>query len=152
MLKSLRSIAFLAFILGLCIGAIPARAQLGNSGSIEGVVKDETGGVVAGAKIEISNPVTGYRRETVTGSDGSFRFTNVPFNPYHLVVTADGFASHSQDADVRSTVPLTVQIGLKVGSAATTSITVEGNGGDLVEKDPSFHTDVDTSLTERLPL
>src|SRR5258708_15721899 len=152
MLKSFRGFAILALVLSLWIGAIPAGAQLGNSGSIEGVVKDATGGAIASAKIEISNPVTGYRRETVTGSDGSFRFTNVPFNPYHLVVTADGFASYTQDADVRSTVPTAMQISLKVGSAAATSITVEGNGGDLVEKDPSFHTDVDTSLTERLPL
>src|SRR5713101_529878 len=152
MLKSLRSIAFLAFILSLCFGAIPARAQLGNSGSIEGVVKDETGGVVAGAKVEISNPVTGYRRETVTGSDGSFRFANVPFNPYHMVASAAGFSSYTQDVDVRSTVPTTAQVSLRVGSAAATSITVQAEGADLVEKDPTFHTDVDTSLTERLPL
>src|SRR6266853_2525928 len=152
MLKSLRSMAFLTFILSLCCGAIPARAQLGNSGSIEGVVKDETGGVVAGAKVEISNPVTGYRRETVTGSDGSFRFANVPFNPYHMVVSAAGFSSYTQDADVRSTVPTTAQVSLRVGSAATTSITVQAEGADLVEKDPTFHTDVDTSLTERQPL
>src|ERR1700693_3368247 len=152
MLKSLRSIAFLAFILSLCFGAIPARAQLGNSGSIEGVVKDETGGVVAGAKVEISNPVTGYRRETVTGSDGSFRFANVPFNPYHMVVSTAGFSSYTQDVDVRSTVPTTAQVSLRVGSAAATSITVQAEGADLIEKDPTFHTDVDTSLTERKPL
>ncbi len=152
MLKSLRSIAFLTFVISLGCGAIPARAQLGNSGSIEGVVKDETGGVVAGARVEISNPVTGYRRETVTGSDGSFRFANVPFNPYHMVVSAAGFSSYTQDADVRSTVPTTAQVSLRVGSAATTSITVQAEGADLVEKDPTFHTDVDTSLTERLPL
>jgi len=152
MLKSSRSIARLVFVLSLCFSAIPARAQLGNSGSIEGVVKDETGGVVTGAKVEISNPVTGFGREAVTGSDGSFRFTNVPFNPYHMVVTAAGFSSYTQDVEVRSTVPTPAQVSLKVGSAAATSITVQAEGGDLVEKDPSFHTDVDTSLTERLPL
>jgi hypothetical protein len=31
-------------------------------------------------------------------------------------------------------------------------VTVEAKAEDLVEKDPSFHTDVDTSLTDRLPL
>ena len=50
MLKSLRSIAFLAFILSLCFAAIPASAQLGNSGSIEGLVKDESGGWLLGQK------------------------------------------------------------------------------------------------------
>jgi len=49
MLKSFRGFAILAFVLSLWIGAIPARAQLGNSGSIEGVVKDSTGGVIVGA-------------------------------------------------------------------------------------------------------
>jgi len=74
MLKSSRStvsFAFLtaAFVLSLCFGAMPASAQLGNSGSIEGVVKDASGGVLAGAKVEISNPVSGFHRETTTGGD-----------------------------------------------------------------------------------
>ena len=141
------------FVLGLMLffAAGPAKAQLGNSGSIDGVVKDPSGGVVVGANVEISFPVTGYQRQTATGNDGSFHFSNVPFNPYHLSVTAAGFASYSQDVDVRSSVPTSLQIGLKIG-AATETVKVEANGGDLVEKDPSFHTDVDTALTDRLPL
>jgi hypothetical protein len=156
MLKSLRSIAPLAilstaFLLCLCFGAIPARAQLGNSGSIEGVVKDASGGVLAGAKVEISNPVSGFHREATTGSDGVFRFTNVPFNPYHLVASAPQFESYTQDVDVRSTVPTTVQVSLKVGTTST-SITVEANGGDLIETEATPHTDVDRGLFEKLPL
>lgn len=146
-----RRLSFFVLSLGLLICASSSQAQLGNSGSIDGVVKDPSGGVVVGAKVEISFPVTGYQRETTTGSDGSFHFSNVPFNPYHLTVAATGFTAYSQDVDVRSTVPVTAQISLKIGVAAT-SITVEANGGDLVEKDPSFHTDVDTSLIDRLPL
>src|SRR5216684_649775 len=151
MLKSLRSIAFLALILSLCFAAIPASAQLGNSGSVVGVVKDESGGVVAGAKVEVANPVSGFKRELVTDSDGNFRLTNVPFNPYHMNVIMAGFEQYSQDMDVRSTVPTTLQITLKVGQSAT-SITVEASGGDLVETESTFHTDVDRGLFERLPL
>jgi hypothetical protein len=137
--------------IGLLFAAAPGWAQLGNSGSIEGVVKDPSGAAIVGAVVEISYPVSGFHREATTGSDGSFRFTNVPFNPYHLTVTAAGFEAYTQDVDVRSSVPTAVQISLKI-SAATTSITVQANGADLVENEPSFHTDVDTSLTERLPL
>src|SRR6202049_3952985 len=151
MLKRLSTTVVFVLGLVLFLAAGPANAQLGNAGSIEGVVRDSSGGVVAGAKVEISFPVTGYQRETTTGSDGTFRFTNVPFNPYHLTVTAEKFAAYSQDVDVRSTVPTSLQIGLKIGTEVT-SVTVEANAGDLVEKDPSFHTDVDTSLTDRLPL
>jgi hypothetical protein len=151
MLKRLSTCVILVLGLFLCLAAGPTKAQLGNSGSIEGVVKDPSGGVVANAIVELTNVVSGYTRQTNTGGDGSFRFTNVPFNPYHLVVTAAGFAPYTQDVDVRSTVPTNLLISVKIGSAAT-SVTVEANGGDLVEKDPSFHTDVDTALTDRLPL
>src|SRR5450755_4556867 len=131
--------------------AMPAFAQLGNSGSIEGVVKDPSGSSVAGATVEISYPISGFHREATTAMDGSFRFTNVPFNPYHLVVSASGFASLTQDVEVRSTVPITVQIALKLG-AANTSVVVEANGGDLVENESTFHTDVDQGIIGRLPL
>jgi hypothetical protein len=142
---------FLLLVFSFLFSAIPGRAQLGNSGSIEGVVKDASGGVIAGAKVEVANAVSHFTRETVTGSDGSFRFTNVPFNPYHMVVSAAGFASFTQDADVRSTVPTTLQISLKVG-AASTSITVEASGSDLIENDSTFHTDIDRGLFDKLPL
>jgi hypothetical protein len=149
MVKRWGSYSILALV--LLFSAVPGRGQLGNSGSIEGRVKDSSGGVVAGAKVEITFPVTGYQRQTTTEGDGTFRFANVPFNPYHLVVTTTGFDQYTQDVEVRSTVPTSVEIALKVG-AASTSITVQSNGADLIENDPSFHTDVDTSLTDRLPL
>jgi hypothetical protein len=141
------------FVLGLALllAASPASAQTGNSGSIDGIVKDPSGGAVAGATVEISYAVSGYQRQTTTGSDGAFRFTNVPFNTYHMVVMMNGFAAYTQDIDVRSGVPVSVQIGLKLGTAST-SITVEANGGDLVENESTFHTDVDRNLFDRLPL
>ena len=125
--------------------------QLGNAGSIEGTVKDPSGGSISNATVELTYVVTGFTRATTTDSDGAFRFTNIPFNPYHMTVSATGFAPLAQDVEVRSSVPTKVEISLKVGTAST-SITVEAQGGDLVEKDPSFHTDVDTALTDRLPL
>src|SRR5579864_7322979 len=139
----------LAFVLFLIVA--PAKAQLGNSGSIEGVVKDPSGAVVAGAKVEINYPVTGFHRDVTTANDGVFRFTNIPFNPYHLSVTAPGFAAYSQDVDVRSTVPMSLQVGLKLGTAEMT-VNVEAKGEDLVEKDPTFHTDIDQAITDRLPI
>ena len=67
--------------------AISSWAQ--SSGTITGVVKDATGGVCTNASVEISDLVSGYHRETTTGIAGDFRFTNLPFNTYHLVVKAD---------------------------------------------------------------
>ena len=146
-----RSVGFLPVAFLVLLAAPAGRAQLGNSGSIEGVVQDPSGGAVADATVEISYPVSRYSRAVSSGPDGGFRFSNVPFNPYHLVVTAPGFAPFTQDVEVRSGVPVNVQVHLKLG-AASTSITVEASGADLVENDATFHTDVDRALFDKLPL
>jgi hypothetical protein len=150
MLKRLGRYSILALV--FLFSAVSGWGQGGSSGSIEGVVKDSSGGVVANAKVEISYAVSGYTRTTTTGSDGSFRFTNVPFNTYHTVVSAAGFESYTLDVDVRSAVPANVAVSLKVGSAGTTTVTVEANGGDLVENESTFHTDVDRNLFKDVPL
>jgi Carboxypeptidase regulatory-like domain/TonB-dependent Receptor Plug Domain len=145
-----RNLRYTFFLIGLgVLFAGPSWAQLGNSGSIAGVVKDPSGAAVSGALVEISYPVSGFQKQATTGTDGSFRFTNVPFNTYHSVVTAAGFAVYTQDIDVRSSVPTSVQINLKIGTAET-SVTVEAS--DLVEKESTYHTDVDQGIIDRLPL
>jgi hypothetical protein len=125
-------------------------AQMGNSGSIEGMVKDPSGAAVVNATVEIKDPVSGYLKTMNTNPEGAFRFTNVPFNPYHLTVNAPGFAAFARDVEVRSVVPARIEIDLTVGTVATT-VTVEG-GGDLLENDPTFHSDLDRNSFARLPL
>ena len=151
MLKRLLIFAVLAVAFALFFAIAPTMAQLGNSGSLAGTVKDPSGGVVAGASVAISYPVSGFQRQATTDADGNFKFTNVPFNPYHLTVTAEGFAPFTEDVDVRSLVPLALEVRLKLATSAT-SITVEAGGADLIETEPSAHTDVDTGLIEKLPL
>ena len=153
MLASYEKSLHAAFIVFFCLAlGFHASAQsVGNSGSINGTVVDPTGAVVAKATVEIHNPVSGFDRSTTTDASGKFEFTNIPFNPYHLVVTAEGFAATVQDVEPRSAVPVNVAIKLKV-SGSTTQVTVEAEGGDLIENDPTFHTDVDKNLFDKLPL
>jgi hypothetical protein len=128
-----------------------ANAQSGGSStSINGSVLDPSGAVVPNATVEIHNAVSGYDRTTLTDNKGIFSFTNVPFNPYHMTVTATGFAPHAQDVEVRSVVPAYVQVALEVSGASTT-VSVEA-AGDLVENDSTFHSDVDKNLFDKLPL
>ena len=87
----------------------------GNTGNIAGTVTDPSGAVIAGAAITIHNPVSGLDRVTATDTSGNFSFVNVPFNPYHLTVTAMNFAQYAQDVDVRSVVATTVKISARIG-------------------------------------
>jgi len=86
-----------------------------------------------------------------TDGAGKFSFPNVSFNPYHLTVTQEGFASHAQDIDVRSVVPVNLTITLEVKSSSET-VTVEGAAEDLLENTSTFHTDVDRDLFVKLPV
>jgi hypothetical protein len=149
MKMSSRRLSLFVFGLFVLFCAVPSRAQ--TSGTIEGVVKDPSGAAIPGAGVEITYPVSGYHRETTTGTDGEFRLTNIPFNPYHLVVMATGFASYAQDVDVRSAIPTSLHIGLSLGASSTT-VTVEASGADLVETEPTPHPDVDRDLFDKLPL
>jgi len=140
------------FVALLFLSFVFARAQsIGNSGSVNGTVLDQTGAVVPKAKVEIQNPVSEFDRSTTTDSSGKFEFTNIPFNPYHVTVTAQGFATYIQDVEPRSSVPITLSIKLGV-EASTTAVTVEAKVGDLLENDSTFHTDVDKNLFDKLPL
>src|SRR2546430_8732214 len=143
-----RSAAFLLTIVAL---SVVAHAQSSSSTSSTGTVVDPSGAVVTNATVEVRNPVSGFSRNGVTDAAGKFVVPNVPFNPYHLTVTGQGFAPYSGDVDVRSTVPVNLNIVLKVGGSAE-SVTVEANGGDLIENTSTFHTDVDRDLFDKLPL
>ena len=153
MLASYKKLLFAVFVIVLLVALVPAaNAQSGgSSSSVSGTVVDPSGAVVPNATVEIRNPVSAFFRTVTTDSAGKFTIPNVPFNPYHLTVTAQGFAAYSQDTDVRSLVPVSLKISLTVGASSET-VTVEAAGEDLLENTSSFHTDVDRGLFDKIPL
>ena len=138
-----------AFAVLVSLSCVSGFAQ-STSGSIHGSVVDPSGASVASATVEIQNPVSHYDRSVKTDDRGGFAIDNVPYNNYHLTVGAPGFQNLVQDVDVRSAVPVEMKFTLKIGEE-TTSVTVEA-AADLVENDPTAHTDVDRQLFDRLPL
>ncbi len=73
--------------IAVLLSAGAASAQSGGS-AISGTILDPSGAVVLNAKVQIHNVVSGYDRTTTSDSKGNFSFPNVPFNPYHMTVTA----------------------------------------------------------------
>ena len=143
-----------AAVLCLYTFAQPSVSQaqtLGSAGAITGTVTDPSGAVIAGATVTILNPVSGFTRTAITDSSGDFSIGNVPFNPYHLTATARGFAEQAQDVNVSSTLPVSLKIAMQLSGGKTT-VTVTTEAGDLIELDPTTHTDVDRALFDKLPL
>jgi hypothetical protein len=120
-----------------------------HSGSITGTVTDTTGAVIPGATITITNPVSGYTRDTTADAGGRYVFLNLPFNHYHIVIKAKGFGATAQDAEVDSGIAVAVHTNLAVGGA-TQNITVSGE--DLINTGTHMETNVDRATLAKLPL
>ena len=148
---TLRKLFSTAAVFGFLLIAGTSVAQQAGAGTVTGTVSDPTGAVIPGATVGIRNPVSGFGRTAITNQAGAFKIPNVPFNNYHFTAASKGFGTYAQDIDVRSIVPVNVGVSLAVGEAAT-SITVESTTEDLLENTPSFHTDVDRGLFDKLPL
>src|SRR5256885_1823987 len=138
----------------MCLGlvAVPAIGQgLGGAGTVQGTVKDPTGGVMQAVQVKIANPVSGFTRTAATDAAGRYVFNNLPPNPYHVSVDAQGFQPLERDVDVRSAVPITLDLTLALAGAAE-SVQVVGHAQDLLERSPTAHIDIDQSLIAKLPI
>jgi hypothetical protein len=148
--KQMTCVTIAIIAIGIAVPSVRAQ-ELGGAGTVQGTVKDPTGGTMAAVAVDLSNPISGLKRSTTTDGAGKFVFRNVPPNHYHIAVTAQGFAPFEADVDVRSAVPIEVAVALQLAGTSE-AVSVVGHAQDLVERDPTAHTDVDQSLIARLPL
>jgi hypothetical protein len=141
----------IVFLLLAVPAAIPVwAAQGGNAGTVHGTATDPSGALIPNASVRISNQLSGFERTVKTDATGQFTVTNVPFNPYRVTVTADGFAPTTQNIEVRSTVEMNLTLVMQVAAASQT-VTVESEGPQ-VEDTSTYHTDVDRDMFTKVPL
>jgi iron complex outermembrane receptor protein len=123
----------------LCGQASPIHAQQGSSpgvtsssiasGAIAGVLKDPSGAVVPGARIEVRNLASGARKSLVTDLRGRFACEGLPAGRYQVSVAAAGFETAIlHDLSVRAGSETAINIALKIAPARTD---VEVTGADL---------------------
>jgi hypothetical protein len=127
-----------------------ASAEGSNSGTVRGTITDATGALIPGASVHLINDLSGLSRTVTSDAAGQFVFANIPFNPYRVTVTANGFAPLNQSFEIRSMVEINLNLVLQVASADAT-VTVEASG-DLLETDSTFHTDVNRDQFMKVPL
>ena len=132
----------------VCVMSVRAET----AGAVVGHVVDQDGRPVAAVTGLLKNDITGFKAAAVTGKDGSFKFFNVPFNPYELHVEVQGFTTVHQHVEVRSIVAVDVTIRLELATV-TASVTVEAEPTAVqLETDTSMsHIDIDKSYIARVP-
>ena len=92
LLQSALVVCFIAVLSGSAWGQTKA--------SLRGTVTDQSSGVVAGAKVILTNTGTGIARTTTTANDGSYLFDLVEVGKYSLTVDKSGFETFIQDGIV----------------------------------------------------
>lgn len=123
----LRALLFLA---ALALGVAPASAQATAGGSLTGVVKDSTGGVIPGASVTLRGASSSFVRETTTDGRGRYAFSKVPDGGYLVVATRDGFSPATQEVTVGSN-PATMDLELAQASFAE-EVTVAFTGSSAL--------------------
>jgi hypothetical protein len=75
-----------------------------SSAAIRGTVVDQSGAVVAGARIRLAGPSPDPSRsqETLSGDDGQFFFAEVAAGAFELTIMADGFAPQTSSGTLRA--------------------------------------------------
>jgi hypothetical protein len=139
---------FRGFVLQLMRGAICAFMLAALCGSlradtISGTVKDPSGALVAGAKVEITGEDLPQPLVLVTDANGRFIAQDLSAGKYLVRVVKAGFDELSSALDLHGTaeVPFTLAI-----TAQQTTVTVTGNSAAFANSDPVYRQLRDAGL------
>src|SRR5262245_10561014 len=88
---------------------------------ISGTARDQSGAVLPGVEIKVTQTETGIVRDAVTNETGSYVLTNLPIGPYRLEGALPGFRTYAQSGIVlQVNSSPTVNVVLEVGQVSET--------------------------------
>ncbi|HEU0006628.1 MAG TPA: TonB-dependent receptor, partial [Terriglobia bacterium] len=108
-----------------------------DTASVLGTIRDESGAVLAGATVTLTNQATGISATAQTDENGSYEFLTVKIGTYKIEASLASFSTARLE-NVRVTVGARqrVDLTMKVGEV-TTTIEVSASAALLVETDTS---------------
>ena len=123
-----------------------------DTGAILGTVKDQSGAVIPGAAVTLTNTGTGISRTMKTGADGTYVFRPVRIGTYSVAAEYQGFRKTEQQ-DVRVDVQQQVVVDLTlIPGQLTQSVEVTSAPPALQTQDASVGQVVGTREVNDLPL
>jgi hypothetical protein len=143
-LSPLRVLVFLFF--STCVYAQ-------STGSIEGLITDQHGALVAGAEIVARSAAIGLTRLAITDDSGRYQIAALPVGDYQLAVRANGFQTRIlEHIQIEVARKLTLDIRLQIGDVSQ-QVTVTTTAGELVERaTTSVGHVIDRDKVQTLPL
>ena len=114
--------AILAAILSIMIvltGSV--MGQMLDRGQIEGIINDESGAVLPGVSVVLTENSTGFSRTVISGDIGQYRGVLLPLGTYTIRAELQGFAAY-----------VSASVELRVGQLVTVNITMRVAGSSQV--------------------
>jgi hypothetical protein len=131
--------------------ALAVMAQT-TTGTFFGVVRDSSGGVLAGASVTATQTETSRTRTTVTDNLGEYLITNLPVGLYSLTVERAGFRRSIQEGiTLEVNQNARVDATLSVGQL-TESISVNAEATGVDTRSTSVGEVIDRARIQELPL
>ena len=129
---------------------LPALAQ-DTTGTITGVVTDESGAVLPGVTVTARQTETGFTRDFVTSSEGAYTAAQLPVGKYTLTFTLQGFQTRTvSNIDLHVGDRLAINAKMTVGGVAET---VEVSAASqFIQPLPAVQTLIGPTQVQELPL
>jgi hypothetical protein len=145
-LRFLRLLFLIVFTLGAVTPAFGQNAQ------VTGRVSDQSGAVLVGAEITITNQQTGLTRNAVSNDEGYFTILYLPPGQYRIEAKMDGFKpiirpDVTLNVDQVARLDFTLEVG-----GVTDTVTITSDAPLLNTETPATGTVVENKLVEELPL
>ncbi len=148
-----RMLGFTFLMLGFCFlfSAQMASGQV-DQGAINGVVKDPSGALIAGAQVTLTNTDTNFPLHGKSDAKGEYSFSPIKIGNYTVSASAPGFETTTQENVVVNIQDrLNIDITLKPGGANET-VTVTGAPPMLQSETASVGQVMDTETINNTPL
>src|ERR1043166_3847010 len=91
-----------------------AQAQATSTGTVVGVITDQSGAVISGAQVTLTDTATGTSRNASTNAAGAYVFVNVNPGAHSLAVSKQGFTTTRASSDISVGVTTTLNLSLTV--------------------------------------
>ncbi len=145
--RVLRTCCICVTLLTISLSAYPQSTT-----SLRGVITDQSGAIIPGAVVSLTNDGTGFKRQALTGEDGVYQFLQSPPGTYQVSVEKAGFATVTRESvQLQVNTPATLDLRMEVGST-TDVVNVAADATAINTVDASIGNPFSEQQVRQLPL
>ena len=150
--KSRFTLKLLLQILFVLLITVPATVYAQFNASLSGTVTDSTGAIIPGATVTLQDTATQATRSSISGSQGTYQFSELPPGNYSLSAAAKGFKAYSLgNVTLIAETPRNIDVKLEIGES-TQTVNVSANDVPVLNtSDASTGTSLSSADVTRLP-